>query len=130
MMESIEKSLSQTIHIQLEELEFNLKSKLTAVSETLNRVVSPTPLQQENHISMTTSDSGNKATTHMDTGNGSGITAMATEHNTQQATMPGLEDAHNSLANDHHGGGGAVSNSLRRVSFSYWTTFSTCIIVP
>ncbi len=37
MMESIEKSLLQTIHEQLEELEFYLKSKLTAVLVTLNR---------------------------------------------------------------------------------------------
>ncbi len=84
-------------------LESNLKSTLTAVSKTLNRVVSPTPLQQENHISTTTSDSGNKATAHMDTGDGSRITAMASEHNTQ-TPMQGLADAHNSLANDHHGG--------------------------
>jgi hypothetical protein len=39
----------------------------------------------------------------MDTGNGSRITATATEHNSQ-APMQGLADAHNSLANDHHGG--------------------------
>ncbi len=103
MMESIEKSLLQTIHEQLEELESNLKSKLTNVSETLDRVISPTPLQQENHISTTTLDSGNKATAHMDTSNGSGTTATATEHNTQ-APMHGLVDAHNSLANDYHGG--------------------------
>jgi hypothetical protein len=103
MMESIEKSLLQTIHKQIEELESTLKSKLTAVLETLNRVVSPTPLQRENHISMTTLDSDNKAMTHMDTGDGSRITAMATEHNTQES-MQGLADAHNSLANDHHGG--------------------------
>jgi hypothetical protein len=102
-MDSIEKSLLQTIHEQLEELESNLKSKLTAVLETLDRVVSPAPLQQEKYISRTTLDSGNKATTHMDTGNGSGITAVATKHNTQ-ASMQGLGDAHNSLANDHHGG--------------------------
>ncbi len=102
-IESIEKSLTQTIHNHLEELESNLKSKLTAVLETLVRVVSPTPLQQENHISTTTLDSGNKAMTHMDTGDGLGITATATEHNSK-APLQELADAHNSPANDCHGG--------------------------
>ncbi len=41
---------------------------------------------------MTTSDSANKAMTHIDTGNGSRITAMATEQNTQ-TPMQGLADA-------------------------------------
>ncbi len=97
----------ESIQTYLEALESSLKVRLAAVLETIDQILSPTTLRQENNNSLANLESGDMEKDNVgSTGTGSAITEAAIQDDARaNMNMGPVEDAQDSPDNQHHGGG-------------------------